>query len=199
MKRSEVQPPPVREMHEIRIVGRGGHGVVTAGEMLGRAAVGENRFAQSIPTFGPERRGALSSCTLRIGPEPILLRCGPMRPDILLVLDPTIWKHLPVTLGLAEGATLVFNSAAAPAELAPELRLDIGRYDVFTVNATAIGLEVLGRPIPNTAMIGAWVGATGIVAMESVERVIEERFGAKAEANITAARTARARLRRLGD
>ena len=61
------------EIHEVRLVGRGGQGVVTAGDLLGSAAVHEGRWAQSIPTFGPERRGALCMSTLRIGAEELLL------------------------------------------------------------------------------------------------------------------------------
>ena len=45
-------------MDEIRFHGRGGQGAVTSAELLARAAINENRFAQAFPSFGPERRGA---------------------------------------------------------------------------------------------------------------------------------------------
>lgn len=185
-------------MHEIRLVGRGGHGVVTAGDLLGRAAVKEGRSAQAIPTFGPERRGALCSCTVRISGEEILLKCGPTRPDVLLVLDPTIWRHVPVTPGLAEGATLIFNSTAPPAEIGSELNLPLRDYTILTVDGTGIALRELGRAITNTAMMGALAGATDAVGMESVERVIRDRFGEAAERNIAAARAGRDGLRKWG-
>ena len=110
-----------REMHEIKLAGRGGQGIVTAGDLLGRAAVLEGKFAQSIPTFGPERRGALSSCTLRISEAEILLKCSSTRPHVLLVLDPTIWHHFNVLLGLESGGTMVFNTASSPEEVQAEL------------------------------------------------------------------------------
>jgi len=145
MEPSRTRHAPASELHEIRLVGRGGTGVVTAGEVLGKAALVEGRWAQAIPTFGPERRGALSSCTLRISGEEILLKCGSIRPDVLVVIDRTIWRHAPVTGGLAEGATLIFNTPASPADLEKDLRLDIERYELFTVDANAIALEFLGR------------------------------------------------------
>ncbi|MHC4548607.1 MAG: 2-oxoacid:acceptor oxidoreductase family protein [Planctomycetota bacterium] len=185
----------VRELHEIRLVGRGGTGVVTAGELLGKAAVLEGKWAQAIPTFGPERRGALCTSTLRLSDEPIRLKCSTARPDVLVVLDATIWRHAPVLGGLEEGATLIFNSAAAPAKLDGELGLALERYALHTVDATGIALECLQRAITNTAMLGALAGATGLVGMEAVEAVIRERFGAAAEANIAAARFGRARVR----
>ncbi|MHC4974168.1 MAG: 2-oxoacid:acceptor oxidoreductase family protein [Planctomycetota bacterium] len=199
MESSRTRRAPPAELHEIRLVGRGGTGVVTAGEVLGKAAVVEGRWAQAIPTFGPERRGALSSCTLRISGEEILLKCGTIRPDVLLVIDRTIWRHAPVTGGLAEGAALIFNTPASPAELAKDLRLDIERYELFTVDANAIALEFLGRAITNTAMMGALSGATRLLSMESIGGAIRERFGKVADKNIAAAEAARDRLRKLGD
>jgi pyruvate ferredoxin oxidoreductase gamma subunit len=187
-----------RDISEIRLVGRGGAGVVTAGEILGKAAVVEGGSAQAIPAFGPERRGALCLSTVRVSDTTILLKCAAARPHILLVLDATIWRHAPVTGGLADGATLVFNSSVAPGGLAAELRLDCDAPRVYTVDATSIALATLGRPITNTAMLGALVRATGLVRMESLERVLAERFGAAAEQNIEAARAGGAELRGPG-
>jgi len=169
--------------------------VVTAGELLGRAAVREGRHAQAIPAFGPERRGALCSCTLRLDDEPILLRCAATRPDVLVVLDETIWRHAPVAAGLAPNAVLVFNTPLAPEALASELgeAVHAGRWTIRTLDATGIALEALGRPITNTVMMGAFSGATGLVSLEALEAVLTERFGLAAKANIEAARAGFAR------
>jgi 2-oxoacid:acceptor oxidoreductase gamma subunit (pyruvate/2-ketoisovalerate family) len=190
-------------MHEVRLVGRGGQGVVTAGELLGGAALLDGRQAQSIPTFGPERRGALSQATLRIDEAEILLKCSTASPNVVLVLDPTVWHGSPALGGLAPGARLIFNTQLSLEALEAELR-DGTRgarpsrddFELWAVDATGIALEAIGRPITNTAMMGALVGATGLVSMESTERVLADRFGRRAEANIAAARAARDRVRR---
>ena len=199
-----VPLPSAETLRVVRLVGRGGQGVVTAGDLLGRAAVETGRFAQSIPTFGPERRGALSLATLRIDQEEILLKCTSSRPDVVLVLDPTIWHFANVLMGLREGARLVFNTPRSPAEIEEALRsgrhgyrLPVASCRIFTVDATDIALGTLGRAITNTAMMGAFVGATGILEMSAVERVLEARFGAKASGNVQAARQARDRLKEL--
>ncbi len=191
-----------RKLHEIRLAGRGGQGVVTAGDLLGKAAVREGFWAQSIPTFGPERRGALSSATLRMGPEEILLKCSTAAPGVLLVLDPTIWTQFNVTAGLVEEAVLVFNTTEAPEEVEARLRggalpyrLGVERCRICTVDATGIALAVLGRAITNTAMMGAFCGATGLLGLEPVEAVLAERFGKRASPNIEAARAARDAIR----
>ena len=170
------------ELHEIRLVGRGGQGVVTAGDLLGSAALTEGRKAQSIPTFGPERRGALAQCTVRIGDEDILLACSTANPDVVLLLDPSVWRLLPVFMGLRPGAALVFNTTDTPEQIEAALgrvpggRPAAGDYRLFTVDATGIAMETIGRPITNTAMMGALVGATGLLDMDSVESVLREHF-----------------------
>lgn len=188
---------------EVRLAGRGGQGVVTAGELLGRAVVAEGRFAQAIPTFGPERRGALSSCTVRISDGEILLKFAAAAPDVLLVLDPTIWHVANVTLGVADDGILLFNSPRTPEEVEEDLRS--GRYGyrltaanarVMTVDATGIGLEHLGRPITNTALMGALTAAWDVVSFDAVERVIRDHFGERAEPNLRAARAGRDGLQR---
>ncbi len=189
---------------EVRLAGRGGQGVVTAGELLGRAAIGEGRFAQAIPAFGPERRGALATCTVRVSDGEILLKFAAAAPDVLVVLDPTIWHVANVTAGMAADGILIFNSPRAPEDVEEELRSGRRGYrlaatnaQVMTVDATGIALEVLGRPITNTALLGALTGAWEMVTFEALERVIREHFGKNAEANVQAARAGREQLRRV--
>jgi len=93
---------------------------------------------------------------------------------------------------------VIFNTPASPADLEKDLRLDIERYELFTVDANAIALEFLGRVITNTAMMGALSGATQLPGMESIRGAIRERFGKVADRNIAAAEAARDRLRKLG-
>ncbi|MEW6231407.1 MAG: 2-oxoacid:acceptor oxidoreductase family protein, partial [Chloroflexota bacterium] len=58
---------------------------------------------------------------------------------------------------------------------------------VFTVDATRIATETIGRPIPNTPMLGALVKATGVVSKESVINLTRERLGAKLKEEVVAA------------
>ncbi|MFQ5823812.1 MAG: 2-oxoacid:acceptor oxidoreductase family protein [bacterium] len=182
---------PKDEINEIRLQGRGGQGIVTAGELLGKAAILEGKFAQSIPTFGPERRGALSSCSLRISNRAILLKCSSTTADVLCLLDPTIWHFVNITIGFVENGRLIFNTTKSPEEVNEELRsgkygysLTTQNYSLFTVDATGIALEIMGKAITNTAMMGAFARATGLVQMKSVASVLKEKFGNRADINI---------------
>ena len=187
--------PAAAALLEVRLAGRGGQGVVTAGELLGEAVLQGGRHAQSLPTFGPERRGALAQCTLRVSDKPIQLKCSSAKPRVLACLDPTIWRYAPVTLGLQEHAQLIFNATAAPADLEAALRsrtyvseLILQDFTVHTLDATGIALEALGRPISNTAMLGAIAGVTGVVELAAIEEVLHARFGPAGDANVAAAR-----------
>lgn len=179
---------------EIRLQGRGGQGIVTAGELLGKTATLEDKFAQSIPTFGPERRGALSTCSLRISNQPILLKCSSTAANILCLFDPTIWHFVNITAGLVENSKLLFNTTKSPENIREELlsnkygyTLVLQNYSICTVDATSIALEIMGKAITNTAMMGAFAKATGLIQMESVASVFKEKFGSKAGINIKSA------------
>jgi 2-oxoacid:acceptor oxidoreductase gamma subunit (pyruvate/2-ketoisovalerate family) len=164
----------VHEIKEIRWHGRGGQGAWTASELLAKAAILEGKYIQSFPEFGPERMGAPVNSYTRISNKPINLHCSVYNPDVVVVLDPTLLKTVPVTRGVKEDGVLVINTREAPKEIRKRLNLETGK--VWTVPATDIAIRVLGRPITNTAMIGAVVRATRIVSLESIEKAAKERF-----------------------
>ena len=62
---------PRNDVVEIRWHGRGGQGVVTAGELLAHAAMNEQKYFQSFPEFGAERSGAPVAAYARLSSEPI--------------------------------------------------------------------------------------------------------------------------------
>jgi 2-oxoacid:acceptor oxidoreductase gamma subunit (pyruvate/2-ketoisovalerate family) len=53
------------------------------------AAIGEGLYAQSFPSFGPERRGAPVTAFLRDSKARIRVRSKVYRPDVVVVLDPS--------------------------------------------------------------------------------------------------------------
>ena len=74
-------------MIEIRWHGRGGQGAVTSVELLALAAIGEGKYAQGFPSFGPERRGAPVAAFNRVDTERIRIRSAIYNPDVVVVLD----------------------------------------------------------------------------------------------------------------
>ena len=168
---------------EVRWHGRGGQGAWTASELLAKAAIHEGKYIQSFPEFGPERMGAPVRAFTRISDKPIRLHCSVYSPDVVVVLDPTLMATVPVTEGLKQNGAIVVNTGEEPARMKEKLKIANGT--VWTVPATEIAIKILGRPITNTAMLGAVARATNIVSMESIEKAVKERFPAQlAEKNI---------------
>jgi pyruvate ferredoxin oxidoreductase gamma subunit len=173
-------------MIEIRIHGRGGQGSVTAAELLAVAAFDDGREAQAFPAFGVERRGAPVQAFCRIGDKPIRRRSQIYNPDYVVVQDPTLLDTVDVLAGLKQDGTILVNTERK----APELNLDT-MARVVTVPATQIALEELGRPIMNTAIMGAFAGVSGAISLDAIERSIRHRFGEElGERNVRAAKRA---------
>jgi len=165
----------LKKILEVRWHGRGGQGAWTASELLARAAISEGKFIQSFPEFGPERMGAPVTAFTRISDEPIRLHCAVYSPDVVAVLDPTLLKSVKVADGLSEeGGHIVVNTKDGPAEVRKLISSSKGK--LWTVPATEISIRILGMPITNTAMLGAVAHVTGIVSLETVERMVKGRF-----------------------
>ena len=173
-------------MIEVRIHGRGGQGSVTAAELLAVAAFDDGREAQAFPAFGVERRGAPVQAFCRISDTPIRLRSQIYEPDYVVVQDPTLTETVDVLAGLKPDGTVLINTERP----ASELQLDT-KARVLTCPATQIALEELGRPIMNTAIMGAFAGISGAISFEAIERSIRHRFPDElGEKNVRAARRA---------
>jgi pyruvate ferredoxin oxidoreductase gamma subunit len=170
-------------MIEIRFHGRGGQGAVTSAELLAIAAIGEGKFAQAFPSFGPERRGAPVVAFCRINDHPIKIRANIYEPDLIVVLDASLLKIVNVAAGLKPDGILITTSKDSPEKVRKDLKV---KNRIAVVDASRIAMEVLGLPITNTTMLGSLVKASGVVKKESFIPPLKERFGRIAEKNISA-------------
>jgi 2-oxoisovalerate/pyruvate ferredoxin oxidoreductase gamma subunit len=178
-------------MQEIRFHGRGGQGSVIGSEVLAHAFFHEGRYVQAFPAFGVERRGAPVTAFCRIDNRPILLRNQIYRPDHVVVLDASMVGTINVVEGLKRGGTLLINTAKD----ADHYRQMFGDdYRLFVVDASRIAvahqLGSASNPIVNTAILGAFSKATGLVGIEAVAHAIGEHVPVNQEKNRQAARAA---------
>jgi pyruvate ferredoxin oxidoreductase gamma subunit len=172
-------------MKELRIHGRGGQGSVTAAELIATAAFEGGVFAQAFPMFGVERRGAPVQAFVRFADKKIRLRSQIYEPDYIIVQDSTLIRDVNVFAGMKKGGIAIVNTNAPGGWTPPE------GVKVITVDATGIALEVLGVPITNTSLMGAFAAASGEITMEAMEHAIRDRFKEEiAVKNIEAARRA---------
>lgn len=175
------------KLTEIRWHGRAGQGVVTAGELLAEAALEEDKYFQSFPDYGPERMGAPIKAYTRISDEPIDVHYQILSPEMVVVVNPNLLGIVDVTEGLAEDGVVIVNTPEPPKKIREVLGLKNSKVRVFTVDATAIALEMLKRNIPATLMIGAIIRATKLVELDNVVHAIQEKLGAKLRGEIVEA------------
>ena len=179
-------------MFQVRIHGRGGQGVVTAAELLAVAAFAEGRHAQAFPSFGSERMGAPVVSFCRIDDKPIRVREPIVAPDALVIQDPTLLHQVDLFAGLGSNGYMLINTSRSFGELGLGEFVEGFRSErLLTVPATELAREHLGRPLPNAVLLGGFAALTGVVAIDSVEGAIRERFpGGLADRNAAAARAA---------
>ena len=174
---------------EIRWHGRGGQGAGTAAKMVAELALGQHKYFQAFPEYGPERSGAPIVAFTRVSDEPIQVYAGIEHPQIVVVLDPSLLSIVDVTKGAPDDAIVLVNSEMSPTELRKHYGLEGFRY--YTIAATRIAVETIRRPIPNTPMVGALTRITGLFPIENVVNFLREDFGKKfppkvVEGNISA-------------
>jgi len=157
-------------MKEIIWHGRGGQGVVLASSILGTAlAIYETKHAMSIPSFGAERRGAPLIAITRVSENPIRRRNLTVDPDYIVILDDSLIITALANRGHEKSRQIVVNSKKTTIEIDP-----IYRQSTTIIDAEAISLEILGRPITNTVMLGVLSAVTNLVRIQSIIKAIAD-------------------------
>ena len=172
-----VKAKPATGLTEIRWHGRGGQGAVTAAKMVAELALGQKKYFQAFPEYGPERSGAPIVAFTRVSDAPIQIYAGIEHPQIVVVLDPSLLSVVDVTKGAPDDAIVLVNSEMSPAELRKHYHLEGFHY--YTIAATRIAVETIKRPIPNTPMVGALTRITGLFAIDEVVEFLRLDFSKK--------------------
>ncbi len=156
-------------MYEIRFHGRGGQGAVLASKILAKALVEEGKHVKAIPAFGFERRGAPVSAFLRYDDHPIRKVTNIYHPDCIICLDPTLPRSVDIFQGMnPEGVLLQATQKDIQALELPGTLKKVGLCDAF-----GIALDIFGRPITNSIMLGSFARTTGIVSLASINKGME--------------------------
>ncbi len=163
---------------EIRWHGRGGQGTVTAAKVLADACLSGGRHVQAFPEYGPERAGAPLRAYNRVSDHIIRMYCPVLHPNVICIADATLIDGINVTEGARDDSIFVVNTSHDPKEIREKLNAKPGQK-IFTVDATTIALECIGRALPNAPMLGAVSRATGIVSMDVLLENVEKSFGKK--------------------
>ena len=166
--------------------GVGGQGVISAGILLSEAAViHENRYAVQSQSYGAEMRGGLTRADVTISDDPVIYPKVDQAHVLLCLHRKGLSAHL---RALRPGGILITDHDEAPVAT----RVDCRQYELPIV---ATCRDELGSSRgTNICLLGILCAVTGVVAADSLNQAIEERFAAKS----TEARDANRRALSLG-
>ena len=184
------------KIFEIVIHGRGGQGAKTAAQLIAESAMEQGKFIQAFPEFGPERRGAPVRAFVRISDEAIKTHEPITEPIVIMVIDPTLLDQTSITESVSNNCSLIVNSNKSLEDIKNKLKkksvvskkedrnyCSIVQRDnikfscnVYSVDATKISIDLIGKNIPNMPMLGALVKVTNIVPLNVLTKKIEKTF-----------------------
>ncbi len=163
----------------IAIVGSGGDGVVTMGDLLAVAAAREGLHVVKTEGYGPQIRGGESSCTVRVASRELFAQADAV--DVLVVFRWADFVRFRGEIEVAKDAVLLYESTdATPAE---ELDLDVDdRALRIPVPFDRLSRESSGAATSkNIVALGILAGLFGL-PVEVMRRAVHHRFGRKKEA-----------------
>ncbi len=155
---------------EVMFAGFGGQGIMLIGQMLAYAGMNEGKNVVWLPSYGPEMRGGTAYCTVVVADRAI---GSPIidRPTSIAVLNrPSLDKF---ATRVRPGGLLVINTSLIDATSDRE---DISKLHI---PANKIAQECGTGKAANMAVLGAYVGSTKAVSLESLHALIRKQFERK--------------------
>jgi len=162
-------------MYRIRFHGRGGHGIKTAGRILGTAFFHEGFEVQDAPRYGAERRGAPIFAYVRAARQLINERGVITAPDLIIAADDSL-VPLPAA-GVLAGAqvrtVLLINSEEEASTWQERLRFP-GR--LITLQSSEEGADRSELKYSGSVCAGAASRILGVISLQSLKQAISEEL-----------------------
>lgn len=163
-------------LYEIRIHARAGQGAETAAQLIAETAFRCGRQVQAFPSYGPERTGAPMQTFVRLSADPIRIHSSVYRPSAVLVIDPTLLRSENVIAGLDERGWLIVNDARPASEIKTLLGFP---GHAATIAATPLAQSLLGKNLPNMAVLAVAVRAARFIDPTVLRAVVQQFFTKK--------------------
>lgn len=178
-----------KDLIQVRVHGRGGQGVVTAAELIALAAFYDNKEAQAFPFFGVERSGAPIMAFARISSNKIKTHEQVYHPDFLIIQDASLIENTDTIKGADSNTRVIINSTDKRENIYKQLKLKNNKFlikaeNIFPTPATEIAMEIIGRNIVNTVILGALAKQGALFSLNSLKKAVKEKFKEKGESAI---------------
>jgi 2-oxoglutarate ferredoxin oxidoreductase subunit gamma len=153
--------------NRIIIAGSGGQGILFLGKLIAYAGMLESKKVTWFPSYGAEMRGGTANCTVIVSDEMI---GSPVtrNPDILIVMNEASYKRF--SERLLPGGILIYDSSL----INLESQILNTKSQIIGVPATEISASLKNTRSANMVMIGALVGITHALNIDSVIHAVDK-------------------------
>lgn len=176
-------------MLEIRWHSRAGQGAVTGAKGLADVISTTGKHVQAFAFYGSAKRGAAMTAYNRVNDKVIMNHEKYMEPDFVFVIDPALVFTSDVTVNGKDTTKYIITTHLSTAELV-QAQPKLEGKQVYTVDCIKISRETIGKPIPNTPMLGAFMKISGMYDIEffkeSMKRVLGKLPQKIIDANMSA-------------
>ncbi len=176
-------------MLEIRWHSRAGQGAVTGAKGLADVIATTGKFVQAFAFYGSAKRGAAMTAYNRVDDEEIINHEKFMNPDFVLVIDPALTYTDDITMNEKDSTKYIVTTHLSLDELL-KTQPKLEGKDVYVVDCMRISQETIGRPIPNTPMLGALMRVSEMYSIEffkdNMHKVLSKFPKKVIDANMTA-------------
>ena len=153
------------------VAGFGGQGVMMLGTLLGQATCDStDKHVTYFPSYGAAMRGGTANCYVVISDDEIGAPVMDTVEDLIVFNEPSLHKFLP---RLKADGILFVNSSIVTSEA------DRDDIKVVKVPVTQMAIEMGNPKVLNIIMLGAYIGATGVVPKEVIIETIKNKLGKK--------------------
>ncbi len=154
-------------MLEIRWHSRAGQGAVTGAKGLGSVVAETGKQVQAFAFYGSAKRGASMTAYNRIDDKVILNHGKFMKPDFVFVIDPGLAYTDNILENGKDTTKYIITTHLSKDELLDAIpTLKDVKDRVFVLDCFAIALDTIGRAIPNTPVLGAFMKVSGMFEIE---------------------------------
>jgi 2-oxoglutarate ferredoxin oxidoreductase subunit gamma len=157
---------------EVMFCGFGGQGIMLIGQMLAYAGMNEGKNVVWLPSYGPEMRGGTAYCTVVVSDRPVGSPIIDHPKSIAVLNRPSLEKF---DSKVKPGGLIAINTSLIDI---PSARDDVSKLHV---PCNQIAMEGGTGKAANMAMLGAWVGYTQAVGIDSLKPLIRRQFERKPE------------------
>ena len=156
-------------MHEIVVAGFGGQGVMLMGQLLTEAGMNSGMSVTWLPSYGPEMRGGTANCSVMLSDAPIGSPIA-SQPTAAIVMNIQSFDKFEPTI--QPNGLLLINSSLIDKTSA---RTDVRQ---FAIPANEIAIELGDARVANMVMLGAFLGASQALSLDSVMYALEKKLPA---------------------